>query len=151
MCQAPWHVCFSYAGNIISVIAYTGSGTKLPVWKWFEMKEAEQQQDILKWNSNPGELKPPSNTFPPQKQLHKIPSIKKERKKEIWRSHIKSHSFKSRCSLQLAQKAFPDPPKDGWCREGLVPFYVRRSWVLDRLFPWISHSCVRVKYLLSAS
>lgn len=126
MCQAPWHVCFSYAGNIISVIAYRGSVTKLPVWKRFEMKEAEQQQDILKWNSNPGELKPPSNTFPSQKQSHKILSIKKKKKK-IWRSHIKWHSFKSHCSLQLAHKAFPDPPKDGWYREGLVPFYVRKK------------------------
>lgn len=63
-------------------------------------------------NANPGELKPLSNTFPSQKQLHKILSIKK-----IWGSHIKWYSFSSWCSLQLVKHfqihSYFDPPKDG--------------------------------------
>lgn len=43
-----------------------------------------------------------------------------------------------------AHKAFQihsyfDRPKDGLCREDLIPFYVGSNWGLERLFPWISH------------
>lgn len=38
---AVTHVNFSYAGNIISVIAYRDSVTKLHVWNRFQMKETE--------------------------------------------------------------------------------------------------------------
>lgn len=126
MWQAPWHMDFSYAGNIIPVIAYRGSGTKLYDWKWFHMKEAEQQ-DLLKWSSNPGELKSPSNTFPSQKQLHKISPSK------ISEDPIKRHSLKSCCSLQLIKhfqihSSF-DPPEDGLCRGNLTSLHVGKSCV----------------------
>lgn len=39
---------FFIRGSIVSVIAYQGSVTKLYIWKRFEMKETERQQDILK-------------------------------------------------------------------------------------------------------
>lgn len=103
------------------------------------MKETDWQQDRYpKWNSNPGELEPPSNPFPSKKQLHNILSIAK-----MWRSRIKWYSFKLCCSSQLIKRfqghlCF-DPPKDGLCREDLVPCYAGSNWVLEKLFPWISH------------
>lgn len=98
--------------------------TKLPVWKQFEMKETEQQQGVLKWNSNPGELKPPSSTFPSRNQLQKILSIKKNLK-----IHIKWHYFKSHCSLQLI-KHFQARSYFERCRR-------KRNVRQVKLFPWI--------------
>lgn len=139
VCTVPGQAHFSHAGSIISVLEYQGPVTKLHDEQRFEVKETDWQQDRYpKWNSNPGELKPPANPFPSKKQLHNILVVVK-----IWRSRIRWYSFKSCCSLQLIKRfqvhlCF-DPSKDDLCREDLVPSYVGSNWVLEKLFPWFSH------------